>query len=144
MYIWVNSHGSFPLGILALLLLWAGRRLDKEDGTTEWRCLKWASLGVPIAGLNPYGPKLLIFPVYLLAAQRHPPAHPRVASARVHWTSGRSSSSSRSRRGPRARAQRRGWRVALPFVVFVPAALYSSRNILVASLVLTAADRPRA
>ncbi len=34
------------------------------------------------------------------------------------------------------------WRLALPFVVFVPAALYSARNILVASLVLTAAMAP--
>ncbi len=34
------------------------------------------------------------------------------------------------------------WRLALPFVVFVPASLYSARNILVASLVLTAAMAP--
>ena len=141
MYIWVNSHGSFPLGILALLLLWAGRRLDKEDGTTEWRCLKWASLGVLIAGLNPYGPKLLIFPVYLLQRNdilRHilewqAPSYldiwqklflVQIAAAVVVLV-----------RKPR-------WRVALPFVVFVPAALYSARNILVASLVLTAAVAP--
>jgi hypothetical protein len=32
MFVWVNSHGSFPLGIVALGLLWAGRRLDGGDG----------------------------------------------------------------------------------------------------------------
>jgi hypothetical protein len=39
-------------------------------------------------------------------------------------------------------ARRPSWRLALPFVVFVPASLYSARNILVASLVLTAAMAP--
>ena len=66
MYLWVNMHGSFPLGLLALVLLWVGRRLDHEDGTTEWRCLKWAALGTALSVLNPYGPKLLVFPLFLL------------------------------------------------------------------------------
>ncbi len=39
-------------------------------------------------------------------------------------------------------AKRPSWRLALPFAVFVPAALYSSRNLLVASLVLTATMAP--
>ena len=141
MYIWVNSHGSFPLGILALLLLWGGRRLDNQDGTTEWRCLKWAVVGVLIAALNPYGPKLLIFPVFLLQRNdilRHilewqAPAYMdiwqklflvQIAATVV------------------VLVRKPTWRLALPFIVFVPAALYSARNILVASLVLTAAMAP--
>jgi hypothetical protein len=140
-YIWANSHGSFPLGILALLLLWGGRRLDKQDGTTEWRCLKWASLGVLIAAVNPYGPKLLVFPVFLLQRNdilRHilewqAPAYldvwqklflVQIAAAVV------------------VLVRKPTWRLALPFIVFVPAALYSARNILVASLVLSAAMAP--
>ena len=44
-----------------------GRRLDKEDGTTEWRCLKWAAWACALAGLNPYGPEAPALPaVYLL------------------------------------------------------------------------------
>ena len=141
MYIWVNSHGSFPLGLLALILLWLGRRLDGEDGTTEWRCVKWATLGVLLAALNPYGPKLLVFPVFLL--QRSD-----VLRNIVEW------------KAPAYQdvwqvlflvqiavavavlARRPSWRLALPFIVLVPAALYSARNILVASLVLTAAMAP--
>ncbi|HTN81692.1 MAG TPA: hypothetical protein VMK16_18630, partial [Acidimicrobiales bacterium] len=141
MYVWVNSHGSFPLGILALLLLWAGRRLDHEDGTTEWRCLEWAVLGVLLGAINPYGPKMLLFPLFLLQRSdilRHilewqPPAYMdvwqklflvQIAAAVV------------------VLARKARWRLALPFVVFVPMALYSARNILVASLVLTAAMAP--
>ena len=66
MFVWVNSHGSFPLGIVALALLWAGRRLDGGDGRVEWRCLKWAIVGTAVAALNPYGPKLLLFPISML------------------------------------------------------------------------------
>ena len=66
MYLWVNMHGSFPLGLLAVVLLWIGRRLDHEPGTTEWRCLEWAALGTVLSVLNPYGPKLLVFPLFLL------------------------------------------------------------------------------
>ena len=31
-WIWVNTHGSFPLGLVALGALWLGRRADKQDG----------------------------------------------------------------------------------------------------------------
>jgi hypothetical protein len=141
MYLWVNMHGSFPLGLLALVLLWLGRRLDHEDGTTEWRCLKWAALGTALSVLNPYGPKLLLFPLFLL--QRSD-----VLRHIIEWQAPSYSSIWQKffliqiALAILVLAKRPSWRLALPFAVFVPAALYSSRNLLVASLVLTATMAP--
>jgi hypothetical protein len=45
-WLWLNTHGGWPLGIGALVLLWIGRRLDGEDGTTERRALGWLLVGV--------------------------------------------------------------------------------------------------
>ncbi len=141
MYIWVNSHGSFPLGLLTLILLWLGRRLDGEDATTEWRCVKWATLGILVAAVNPYGPKLLLFPVFLL--QRSD-----VLRNIIEWKAPTYTSIWQMlflvqvAAAVAVLARRPSWRLALPFIVLVPAALYSARNILVASLVLTAAMAP--
>ncbi len=141
MYLWVNMHGSFPLGMLALVLLWVGRRLDREDATTEWRCLKWAALGTALSVLNPYGPKLLVFPLFLLHRSD-------VLRHIVEWQAPSYNSLWEKfflvqiALAILVLAKRPSWRLALPFAVFVPAALYSSRNLLVASLVLTATMAP--
>ena len=141
MYLWVNMHGSFPLGLLALVLLWIGRRLDREDGTIEWRCLEWAALGTALSVLNPYGPKLLVFPLFLLHRSD-------VLRHIIEWQAPSYSSIWEKffllqiALAILVLARRPSWRLALPFAVFVPAALYSSRNLLVASLVLTATMAP--
>jgi hypothetical protein len=36
-WFWVNTHGSFPLGVVAIVLLALGRRLDGERPDTELR-----------------------------------------------------------------------------------------------------------
>src|SRR5262249_34360762 len=67
-WIWVNVHGSSPLGLVALALLAIGRRLDGDQPVAEWAALKWAALGTLIGGvINPYGPRLLLFPISLLS-----------------------------------------------------------------------------
>ena len=91
--------------------------------------------------LNPYGPKLLVFPVFLLHRSdmlRHI----------IEWQAPTYSSLWEKfflvqiALAVLVLAKRPSWRLALPFAVFVPAALYSSRNLLVASLVLTATMAP--
>jgi hypothetical protein len=141
MYLWVNMHGSFPLGLLALVLLWVGRRLDHEPGTTEWRCLEWAALGTALSVLNPSGTKPLVFPLFLLHRSdmlRHI-IEWQAPSYRSLWEK---FFLVQIALAVLVLAKRPSWRLALPFATFVPAALYSSRNLLVASLVLTATMAP--
>ena len=71
MWVWVNVHGSFPLGLVLVGALAIGSRLDGDGARTEWRLLKWASVGTLLGAVNPLGPRLLLFPVEML---EHAPA----------------------------------------------------------------------
>jgi hypothetical protein len=153
-WVWANVHGSWPLGVVALGLLALGRRLDGGDPAVELRSLAWMAGGLALAIANPYGPRLLAFPIELLGRREalaelqewQPPTFGRpseqfflllVAVAVL------------------ALVKRRSWRAALPLVVFVVAAATGARNVLPAALVLVpgaawglagfgsiAADRP--
>jgi hypothetical protein len=68
-WIWVNSHGSFPLGLVYLGVAALGSRLDGESWREEVRCLRWAALGVVAGAISPLGPRILVFPVELLQRQ---------------------------------------------------------------------------
>jgi hypothetical protein len=132
---WVNTHGSFPLGLLVIGLLAAGRRLDGESPRTELQALAWAAGGTVIGALNPLGPTLLTFPLRLFERQDQ-------FQYIIEWQSPDFSSAL-------ARtflvqvlvavlllARRPSWRASLPLVVFAALALTASRNIAVASIVL--------
>jgi hypothetical protein len=134
-WLWVNSHGSFPLGLVALGCFAVGSRLDGERRPAELRPLAWAVGGTVLGAVNPLGPVLLTFPVSLLRRQDS-------LSFIVEW------------RSPMftevyARAflalvvmmiaalvRRPSWRAAVPFAVFVVLSLTAARNIPVAALVL--------
>ena len=103
MYLWVNMHGSFPLGLLALVLLWLGRRLDREPGTTEWRCLKWAALGTALVGPEPLRAEAPRVPAVPLAPQRHAPPHHRMAGSELQLVVGEVLPRPDRSCGPRAR-----------------------------------------
>lgn len=135
LWLWVNIHGSFPLGLVALVLLIVGRRLDGSPSTTERRVLGWAALGTLLGALNPLGPRLLLFPAQLLSKQE-------TLHHIVEWKSPTFDTV-----GQRLfivqvvvavllLVRRPSYRVALPLVVFTAAALLGLRNIPVASLVL--------
>lgn len=135
MWLWVNMHGSFPLGLLAIAVLALGRHLDGESPTVELRALQWAGIGTLLAAINPLGPRLLLFPIELL--RRH-----EVLSSVLEWQSPKF-----DRFGQWAFlvevalaivmvARRPAWRTVLPLAVFTAAALMGSRNVVVASLVL--------
>jgi hypothetical protein len=135
MWVWVNAHGSFPLGIAAVALLAIGRRLDRQRPATELRVLQWVVVGTLLAAVNPLGPKLLTFPIHMLGRQeslqfilewRSPDfsqAWDRVFLLQVLVAVA-------------ALARRPSWRAALPLMAFVAAALMAMRNIPVASLVM--------
>lgn len=139
MWIWVNTHGSFPFAVLVLALLAIGRRLDGESPSVELRAAKWCGVGILLAMVNPIGPRLLLFPATLLQKQetfalivewRAPTwttweqqlfaVQVLVAAVIVVWRS-------------------RSWRAVLPLLVFGGLAATSLRNIPPASLVLVPA-----
>ena len=68
MWLWVNTHGSFPLMFLFLGAVGVGQLLD--DRTFKRRDVEagiWLIGGTLVGALNPLGIKLLTFPFELLA-----------------------------------------------------------------------------
>jgi len=134
-WIWVNVHGSFPLGLVAVGCLWLGRRADGKDAAVELRCLLWGGVGTILGVVSPLGPVLLIFPVRLLGRMD-------VLRQVIEWQSP-SFSSAWTRLfllqvviGVLALVRKPSYRAAIPLVVFTAAALLGVRNIAVASIVL--------
>jgi hypothetical protein len=134
MWVWVNTHGSFPLGLVALGVFALGRRLDGESPAVELRALQWAAIGTALAAINPLGPRLLIFPIELLRRQD-------VLSNVLEWQAPKF-----THIGQRAFlvevvlaialvARRPSWRVSLPLAVFTGAALLGARNTVVGSMI---------
>ena len=134
-WLWVNVHGSFPLGIVFLVVAAVGARLDGDDPSVELRCLRWAVPGMLLGAVGPLGLRVLLFPLELLGRQD-------LLSNVVEWQApGFTSISERAFllqvmvavvllvRRPR-------YRSALLTVVFTAAALVGSRNVVVASLAL--------
>lgn len=141
MWIWANSHGSFPLGLVLLASLAAGRRLDRasadraREAGPELRCLAWAAAGAVLAGVNPLGPRLLVFPLELLSRQA-------VLANIAEWQA-----PTFSGLGQRLfllevvaavvlLVRRPRFRTAVPLVIFTAAALLGARNVGLAALVL--------
>ncbi|MCU1461447.1 MAG: hypothetical protein JWO37_1522 [Acidimicrobiales bacterium] len=63
-WIWVNTHGSFPLGLAWLAARVVGELIDRRAVPRETlRYLGVFILGLGVAALNPVGPKLLTFPL---------------------------------------------------------------------------------
>ncbi|MCP5029189.1 MAG: hypothetical protein GY929_23185 [Actinomycetia bacterium] len=67
LWVWVNSHGSFPLAVALLGAAVVGQLLDREPVAATLRVAGWAGLGILLGGLNPYGTRLWTFPVELMA-----------------------------------------------------------------------------
>ena len=134
-WVWVNSHGSWPLG-LVLLGVWAiGLRADKEDAAVPLRALKFSLIGTLLGAVGPLGPKALTFPIALLGRSK-------MLQHVVEWQAPTFKDLPQRlflltvivaivavARSPR-------YRHALLIGVFVAAALLGSRNVVVASLVL--------
>ncbi len=67
MWVWVNSHGSFPLAFAFMGATAVGAAIDQR-GLPRWelRVIGWLTVGTLIGGINPVGPRLLVFPIELL------------------------------------------------------------------------------
>jgi hypothetical protein len=139
--VWVNTHGSFPLGGVLLGTLLVGRWLDREPVEREAKVLGWAILGVLAGGLNPVGPKLIVFPLVLLGKMD-------ALSTIKEWQP-----ADLGELGPQLLiglavvgvvlfARQRSWRSIVPATVFVVAALMGARNVGPASIVMLGALAP--
>lgn len=68
MWVWVNTHGSFPLAGVLVGATAVGAFLDTGVlPLREIRVGMWTVIGIVLGALNPLGPKLLWFPVELLS-----------------------------------------------------------------------------
>lgn len=134
-WLWVNSHGSWPLGLVLLGVLVIGRRADHEPTDVPLRALAWALLGTVLGAIGPLGLKALTFPVELLGRQQ-------VLRSVAEWQSPDFADIAQ-----RAflvavvvavvcLARRPKYTNGLLIAVFTAAALLGSRNIVVASVVL--------
>ncbi len=70
MWLWVNVHGSWPLGLAYLVLRVAGRRLDDLPQGRLPSLLGMAALGTAAGAVNPLGPRLLTYPLVVLTHHR--------------------------------------------------------------------------
>ncbi len=139
--VWVNTHGSFPLGGVLIGALLVGRWLDRKPVRREAQVLGWSALGVLAGGLNPVGPGLITFPIEMLGRTEalktikewQPPIY--------------------SELGPQVLVgmaliallllvRHRSFRSIVPAVLFVGLALTSARNVGPAGIVLLAAMAP--
>ena len=134
-WVWVNAHGSFPLGLVFLGVSAVGRRLDGEPSASEMGALKWGAVGVILGAVGPLGPRVLLFPLELL--QRRD-----VLADVVEWQA--PSFTSTAQRlfllqvmlAVVLLARRPSYRSALITATFTGAALLGVRNASVASLLL--------
>lgn len=136
MAIWLQVHGSWPLGLVLLGCLMLARRADGEDGQLERSALMWAVGGVAVGGLlSPIGPGIITFPVELLSKSE-------VLGDVVEWQSPDFSENFarlflvQVAAAIVALVRRPTYRAALPMIVFVSSALMGLRNMPVAAIVL--------
>ena len=134
-WVWVNTHGSFPLGLVLLAVLALGARLDGQEPGLELRALLWAGVGTLVGAVNPLGLSLLTFPFRALEKRD-------VFGYVVEWQSPDFSGTLgrlfllQLAVAVIALVRRPRWRAALPLVAFGAMGFVASRNIAVASLVL--------
>jgi len=135
MWLWVNTHGSFPLAVTVLVVLAAGRRLDGGRPAVELRALSWCTAGIVLAAVNPLGPRLIAFPLQLLTRSS-------AFEGIVEWqppvfdSPGQKFFLLQLFVAVILLVRRPSYRAALPLAAFGLAALLSARNIAPASLVL--------
>jgi hypothetical protein len=132
-WVWVNVHGSFPLGVAYVVVLAIGARLDGRQPTEELRALQWLVVGVLLGAVGPLGPAVLVFPLELLQRQD-------VLRNVIEWQAPRFDSLSQRvfllqlMLVILALVRRPSYRGGLVVVVFGAAALLGARNLTVASL----------
>lgn len=139
--LWVNVHGSFPLGLVALACVAAGAALDGGARSRKAlvrlppvQALGFAVVGTLLGAAGPLGPRLLTFPLELLGRGE-------VLSHVVEWQAPQFTDGWQRLWilqlvvAAGLVVRRPSWRAGLPLAVFGAASLLAARNMPVASLV---------
>ncbi len=139
-WVWVNSHGSFPLAVLWLLATALGAAVDERRlVTARFRAGLWFAGGLVLASANPLGPRLLLFPlsiggrreVFRLIVEWKPADFQSLPGAITAVGLATTVVVLSRRRVP--------WAAALPAGVFVLLGLLAQRNLAPAGIVLAPA-----
>ena len=137
MWLWLNVHGSWPLGVGYLVVRLVGRRLDHRPLGQLPRRIATAVAGCALGLLNPFGWRLVAYPLVVITK------HPAFAHI-VEWQSPSFSDPVNvvflvGALGAFVLLVARSGSTedALVVAVFTSAALLASRNVPVAALVLT-------
>lgn len=140
-WVWLNVHGSWPLAFPLLAALWLGRVLDHDDAAPERRASTYLVGGLALGALNPYGPRLFGFPL-VAAARPEAFAYIKEWQPPDYSNLGQYAFLASLALAIVALRLRPSWRVALPVIAFSAAALVSSRNLFVASMVFLPLTAP--
>ncbi len=134
-WLWVNTHGSYPLGLVLIGAVVVGRHLDRLEASAAVRLGRLAIVGIAVGGLlNPYGPKILTFPIRLLGRSETLRYIREWQSPdfNLTWTK---VFAALVLGAVAALMLRTAWRFAVPLAVFFGAALLATRNIGLAAFV---------
>jgi len=66
MWVWLNVHGSWPLGLAYLVLRMVGRRVDHNPQGRLPRLLGFSALGAVLGAVNPIGLRLVAYPLTVI------------------------------------------------------------------------------
>ncbi len=142
MWVWVNTHGSFPLAGVLVGTIGVGEWIDRRQFPVDTaKILAWVTAGTLLGAVNPIGPRLLWFPVQLLrrgdALDNVVEWQPFTLEGLTAWVFagllvGFIVSLTQSVQ----------WRSVVPATVFSIAAFLAIRNIVVASVVLAVVSAP--
>lgn len=136
-WLWVNSHGSFPLG-----LVWIGARAFGE--WRDWKARPTEALpylggfgaGLVVSVLNPLGARLLVFPFTFAFNSGSFTRIVEWMSPNFQSLSGRVALVGIGLALAVMFRRRMAWRDLVPAVVFLSLALVAMRNLPIAALVL--------
>jgi len=137
MWVWVDVHASWPLGLVYLALRWAGRRVQRRPPGRLPALTAAAAVGTAAAAVNPVGLRLLLYPLTVLehhrafanVAEWQPPSFADPANAVLLAGLALAVVALVARRGT--------VEDTLVAAVFGAGALLAARNVPVAALVLT-------
>jgi hypothetical protein len=142
LWVWANSHGSFPLSILLVLAVLTGAWLDRRLGRgspeavrTAVDVLKMVLVGTLLAAVGPLGVDVLLFPVKAITRAD-------VLAEIVEWQAPAFTSPSERLflllvLATLAGLVRSGrWRTAIPALAFTGLAVTAQRNVAMATMVL--------
>ncbi len=136
-WIWVNSHGSFPVGLVWLGARAVGEWLDWRDRPRETaRYLLGFAGGLAVAVVNPLGARLLLFPLTLGEKRSAFDTIREWQSPDFHLARNRVALLFLAVIVVLFFRARLTWRDAVPATAFVLASLYASRNLPLLAIVM--------